>query len=360
MAEFFETLNYSSVNEDWRTEAAALQVGSGDRVLCVTGSGDRPLDLLALGPRAVVAIDRNPAQTALLRLKVEAMRQLPFEGYAAFLGLHAAEPRWRLEVFDLLAPDLGASRAFWERQRRIVADGVLYAGRWERHHRRLSRLARLTRPKAISELFGFEDLQSQRQFLAERWDTRFWRKTYDVLCSPWLARTLFGDPAFYAHVGMPVGDFIYRRMLASLERTLARENFMVSLALRGTLSPLDLPPSLTPDGVELIRGRLDRLEIVTDDLFTHLESGETGRYSRFSLSDVPSFLTQAQFECLLGGVLRAGLPGARFCIRQFLTRQSFPASAAERLVREPALEKQLQEEDHAFAYDFIVGAIRAV
>src|SRR3989337_2234761 len=44
---FFKTLNYASVNEDWRTEAEALRPGPEDTVLCVTGSGDRPLDLLA-------------------------------------------------------------------------------------------------------------------------------------------------------------------------------------------------------------------------------------------------------------------------------------------------------------------------
>jgi S-adenosylmethionine-diacylglycerol 3-amino-3-carboxypropyl transferase len=357
MANFFHTLNYSSVNEDWRTEAAALQIGPRDHVLCVTGSGDRPLDLLALGPERVVAIDRNPAQTALLRLKIAALRELPFDDYACFLGLRPAEPSWRLGVFTQLAPGLGGDLEFWGRHRAALRSGVLYAGRWERHHRRLSRLARLSRGRAIAQLFELEDLEDQRAFLARRWDTWWWRRTHDFLCSPWLARVFFGDPAFYEHVGARVGKFLYDRMMASLGRTLARENFMVCLALKGTLAPEDLPPYLTPGGARIIRERLDRLEIVSEDLFAHLHSEERGRYSRFSLSDVPSFLNQAQFENLLEGVLHAGSPGARFCIRQFLTRQSFPAKAAERLVREPALERRLAEEDHAFAYDFMVGTI---
>jgi S-adenosylmethionine-diacylglycerol 3-amino-3-carboxypropyl transferase len=354
---FFGTLNYSSVNEDWRTEAAALQAGPGDSVLCVTGSGCRALDLLALGPARVVAIDRNPAQTALLRLKVAALRQLPFDEYAAFLGLRKAAPRWRLEVLSSLAPHLGDAAAFWQRHQGAVASGVLYAGRWERHYRRLARLARLSRPRAIEELFDCADLERQREFVARRWDSWWWRRTYDVLCSPALSRAGFGDPAFYEHVGVRVGAFLYGRMLASLQRTLARENFMVSLALKGALTPLDLPPCLTPEGAEVIRARLDRLELVTDDLFEHLHSPQGRRYSRFSLSDVPSFLGQAPFEHLLDGVSRAALPGARFCIRQFLTRQQFPDRLSHTLVREPALERRLALEDHAFAYDFLVGSV---
>lgn len=357
MPSFFETLNYSSVNEDWRTEAAALQLRPSDHVLCVTGSGARPLDLLALGPERVTAIECNPAQAALLRLKMAALQALTFDEYAAFLGLTPAEPKWRLSVLARLAPELEQCAVFWQRQRASVAKGVLYAGRWERHYRRVSRLARLVRPQRIHALFECSDLQSQRVLLASHWDTWWWRKTYDVLCSPIVARVLFGDPAFYAHVRVTVGRFIYERMLASLRHTLARENFMVSLALRGTLTPLDLPPHLTRDGARTIRERLTRLELVTGNVVEHLQAEEPPHYSRFSLSDVPSFLTQTQFERLLDGVVRAGMPGARFCIRQFLTRQTIPQSLQEQVVRETALEQRLAQEDHAFAYDFIVGTV---
>ena len=80
-------LAYSSVNEDWRTEAAALRLAPDARVLCVTGSGARPLDLLAVTPARVVAIDVNAAQNHLLELRVGAMRALQFDAYTAFLGL---------------------------------------------------------------------------------------------------------------------------------------------------------------------------------------------------------------------------------------------------------------------------------
>jgi S-adenosylmethionine:diacylglycerol 3-amino-3-carboxypropyl transferase len=38
-ATFFETLNYSSVNEDWRTETAALSPGSGSAVSVAPQTG---------------------------------------------------------------------------------------------------------------------------------------------------------------------------------------------------------------------------------------------------------------------------------------------------------------------------------
>jgi S-adenosylmethionine-diacylglycerol 3-amino-3-carboxypropyl transferase len=234
---------------------------------------------------------------------------------------------------------------------------LLYQGRWERFFRLGSWAARLVRSRKVRALFAFDDIEAQRRFVRQRWETPFWRWLYDVFLSRFVLERFLGDPAFFLHVGVPPGRFVRERMTASLERVLARENFMVSLTLRGRLAPLDLPPRLTPEGAGRIRERLGRLTIATGDVVDHLETVAPGTYSRLSLSDVPSYLSQQGFERLLAGVARASAPGARFCIRLFLSRPQFPDRFARVLVREPALEQHLAEEDHAFAYDFIVGRV---
>ncbi len=357
MRRFESTLNYSSVNEDWRTEARALRIGASDTVLAITGGG-RPLDLLALGPASVVGIDFVPAQSALLELEVAALRTLPFEPYAAFLGLTRSSRRERRRTLRRLLPALSdPARAFWESSSGLAERGVLYQGRWERFFRLGSWVARLVRPGKVRTLFGFEDLQAQRLFVRRRWETRFWRWLYDVFLSRLVLERVLGDPAFFRHVAVPAGRFVRERMDASLERVLARESFMMSLTLRGRLAPLDLPPRLAPEGAARIRERLDRLAIATGDVVEHLERVARGTYTRLSLSDVPSYLSQEGFERLLGAIARSCAPGARFCIRLFLSRPIFPERFASVLVREPELEQRLAEEDHAFAYDFIVGHV---
>ena len=357
MSRFGSTLNYSSVNEDWRTEARALAVGPGDRVLAITGGG-RPLDLLLPGPERVVAIDAVPAQSALLELEAAAMRSLAYDSYAAFLGLTPATRAERRQVLDNLLAGLGTeARAFWSAHRRMVERGVLFQGRWERFFRLGSMVGRLVRPGKIRQLFAFEDLEAQRAFVREHWDTAAWSWLHDAFLSRVVLLSVLGDPAFHAHVAVRPGRFVRERMKESLLSVLARENFMVSLTLRGRLAALDLPPRLTPEGVAAIRERLERLEIVTGDVIAHLEEVAPGTYTRFSLSDVPSYLSQKDFERLLDALARAGAPGARFCIRLFLSRPRFPERHAAVLVREPDLERRLAKEDHAFAYDFIVGRL---
>ncbi len=356
---FFKDLNYSSCNEDWRTEAEALRVGPDDRVLCVTGSGDRPLNLLLARPASVTAIDLNPAQNHLLRLKISAMRCLPYDEYCQFLGL--ADTNRREELFAPVRQDLEPeSNEFWGKHRRLIRAGVLYQGRWERHFRRLARLSALLRRHAIRQLFSFDRLEEQRRFVRTRWDRPWWRLMYQVTCSRPCSRVLFRDPAFYRHVlpRMSVGGYLYDAMLASLDRCLARKNFMLSLVFRGRLSEEDLPPYLSGAGFDPIRRQLGKISIVTAELVGFLRAAPPGAFTRFSLSDVPSFLDQSGFEKLLVALVHAAAPGSRFCIRQFLSGHAFPAALQSTLACDERLERRLRSEDHSFAYRFLVGEVR--
>lgn len=355
---FFRTLNYSSVNEDWRTEVAGLRLHDGARVLCVTGSGDRPLNLLAAASAKIVAIDLNRTQNNLLWLKATALRRLPFGKYAAFLGLTPAEPAWREGTLDQLAPHLPPDvRAFWNAHRRMLSPGVLYQGRFERHFRRVSRVARLLRPRDIDTLFAFADLEAQRRFVEERWDRQYWRLASRLALSPICSRLFLRDPAYFAHVAVPVGKTLFERMRRALLQTLARDNFMMSLVLRGELSLSDLPPYLTAGGCERIRERLDLLEVVEADLIALLETPAARKFTHFSLSDVPSYVSESDFYRLVTGAVRCAAPGARVVIRQFLTRYGLPDALARNFVREPELEAELAAEDRSFGYEFIVGTV---
>ena len=90
---FATSLNFTSSNEDGRTELAALALSPDDRVLCLTASGTRPLDLLLGDPGDILAIDINPAQNHLLRLKIAAFKTLSDDELYAYLGLEQTADR---------------------------------------------------------------------------------------------------------------------------------------------------------------------------------------------------------------------------------------------------------------------------
>lgn len=352
-------LVYSSFNEDWRTERRALRIGPTDRVLCITGAGDRPVHLLLDDPAEVVAVDNNPFQNHLLDLKRVAMITFDYETYAGFLGLTPCAGRGRL--FEQLEPALSEeARAWWRRRRASIDAGVLYQGSWERHYcGTLAPLAGLLRGRAIRRLFDFEDLQAQQRFVREEWDRPWWRWTLRVLCSRMLLRlSLTPSCAATLDPRLNVGRYVHESMLNTLTNTLARENFMLSMTFRGRLSEHDLPPSLSPDAFEHLKSRLSLIQVHTGDVIDLLERVPAGRFTRFSLSDLPSYLDRSRLDQLLEAMVQAAAPGARFCIRQSLTGYDLPGRFAGVLVREPEVEEQLRLEDRCFVYRFWVGTVR--
>jgi S-adenosylmethionine-diacylglycerol 3-amino-3-carboxypropyl transferase len=157
---------------------------------------------------------------------------------------------------------------------------------------------------------------------------------------------------------MNLGKYIFEGMKQYLENYLARESFMLSLMFRGRLDEYDLPPYLDRDCLQKIIKRMDKVEIRTENILEFMETVEENSFTKFSLSDVPSFLDQEMFERLLDGIVRSGAPGARFCIRQFLTDHVIPDRFETTVVREPKLEERLSKRDRSFAYRFIVGRVK--
>ncbi|MCB1181280.1 MAG: DUF3419 family protein [Chlamydiia bacterium] len=358
MADFFHRLSYSFGNEDWITENKALRLKPEDRALCITASGDRPLHLLLTECDTVQSIDANPIQNALLNLKAVAIAALSTDEYLAFLGL--AAHRDRLGVFRQLAPQLASETvAYFSRHKGVIRRGIIYEGSMEKWSRRLSRILRLLRHKKVKKFFTFNDLEEQKKFVEEEWDCRAWRAAFNIALHPKISRLFINDPGLYEYVdaSIHIGPYIRKRLEASMKRHLLKENPLLSLIFKGRVEPEGLPPYLTSAGVEKIRKQIDRLQFKTVDLLSHLKNSEGHLYDCFSLSDVASYISKKDFREVIHEIFRTARPGARFCIRQFLSCHAIPKPLTSHFIREPELEKELENLDKCFVYRFMVGTI---
>lgn len=355
---FFSRLSYSLGNEDWETEHKALKIQPDHRVLTITASGDRPLHLLLSECKEIVTLDANPIQNFLLELKSHALKHLDYQDYIAFLGGVPSQDREK--TLHTLVESLDDSSAeFWLQNKKMVTKGILFQGVAERYACKMSYLARIVQGRKIQQLFEFEDLDKQRDYVKKNWNGFWLKKVVDLALHPKVSRILFDDPSLYAHIdsSFQPGTYFYEKLKSCLQQHLARKNFFVSLFLRGYFTEEAFPPYLTQEGSQIIKERLDRLTILTQNVIDYLESAPSESFDRFSLSDVASLLPYNQFKRLLNEVYRTAKPGARFCIRQFLSKYTVPDELAPHFQREPELEKQLEIEDRCFLYHFLVGKI---
>jgi S-adenosylmethionine-diacylglycerol 3-amino-3-carboxypropyl transferase len=358
MDDFFSRLSYSFGNEDWKTEQAALKIQPKDKVLCITASGDRPLNLLMNECSEIVSIDANPIQNYLLDLKMAAMQLFPHDRYLSFLGVKKNQQR--LNDFKHLLPFLEKdSAAFWKKNQKMIEKGVLYQGTIEKFTKLTAKIMGIVRHKTIKKLFSFNDLNEQRQFVKEHWDKKWWKKTFELILNPSISKFFIHDPGLVnVATAIHPGTYIYERILDMLNQCLANENLLFSLIFQGYVPQAAFSPYLTHEGTQVIKTRLDRLTINTGEIVQYLESIKEPTFDCFSLSDIASYMDHSHFVRLLNAVRAIAKPGARFCIRQFLSSQKMPDELSPFFERDYDLEKRLEQQDKCFIYRFTTGSIK--
>jgi S-adenosylmethionine-diacylglycerol 3-amino-3-carboxypropyl transferase len=356
---FAQKINYSSSNEDTRSELKALDIGHEDVVLTITGSGSRSLELLISRPKKIISIDMNPLQNFLLELKISAIKNLPYDEYLEFLGVR--ESAERIFIYQRLRSELSAeAKNYWDGQSASIKRGIIYQGRWERYFKTLSLIVRLFRGKKIKQLFSFTDLQEQIAFCQTSWNTKSWRKFILFVCRRFFWKYIFQDPGFYRYVprGFPVGDYIYRSLSKTLETYPARENHFFALLIHNKyINENYLPIHLHEKYYPLLKEYVSRIEVVTDSLQNFLVTLPENSIHKFSLSDISSYTSEEDFVAILESCVRAAAPEARFCLRHFLVKREIPENLKHKIELFTDLGRELEKLDMSYAFTFSVGKI---
>lgn len=362
-------LLYGACWEDLAIARTALQVPSGGLVVAIGSAGDNVIGLLLDDPRRVVAIDLNPAQTALIELKVAALRRAP-ENLAAFVGGvpgptgEIGDTRARLDRYEALRPVLSAGAVrHWDARPGAIETGVIHSGRFERYLAWFRRglLPVVPGRDAVRGMLAAQDVEEQRRLYRERWDSVAWRGLFRVFFSRRLLAAVGRDPAFFDQVtGGGVGAHFLARAIEGLTATPIQRNPFVTYILSGFYRIPDAAPAyLLPGHAASLAARADRVAVVTGSLLEALGELPDRAVDAFYLSDVFELVDQAGYEAILAEIARTGRPGARLCYWNNLVPRTRPVSMADRLSSETDLADRLHSLDRAFIYSrFVVETVR--
>lgn len=352
---------FSSCNEDSRSELQAFGSLARKRVFCVTAGGGRVLSLLLARPAEIWAVDLNPAQNYLLELKIAGMRALDHGAYLRFLGVRPC--RDRLATYQQLRPHLSAAaQLFFERQPALLDNGILLQGRLERYLRRAAVVLRLVQPLGTRRLFGCSELEEQRRLL-DRVDHPLFRFVAETLGRRTVLRLFSGDPGFYRHVprDVPLHREIVDGFMTHFRHHLARDNPLFQLVFFGRWTHESaLPPYLNAATYEQAQAALrdTRLVMVTNTVAGALAGTGPDAVDAFSLSDISSYLDDAEHAELFDAVLRVARPGAKLCSRSNIVHRPLTPAQASRIERDRALEARLAVSDHSCVHKFLIGTVR--
>jgi len=313
------------------------------------------LSYLTADPARITAVDLSRAHVALNRLKLAAASRLPsWQAYHRFFA--EADDAANVAAYDrLIAPHLDtASRVYWE-GRTIHGLGRRRISIFARNaykHGVLGRFIGLAH--AVAHLHGVrprdllkaESLAEQRRFFEEalsplfdkpmvRWATDSRLSLYGLGIPPAQYEALAG--------GRSMGAVLRERVERLACGFSLQDNYFTWQAFgRGYgRDEAPLPPYLRREQFELVRARVDRVDVRLTSITDHLAASPASSCDRYVLLDAQDWMTDLQLNALWQQITRTARPGARVIFRTAAEPSLLPGRLAPDLLAQWRYEEPL-------------------
>ncbi len=325
----FSQIRYAQCWEDADVLLKGLDVQPGNACLSICSAGDNTLSLLTKDPARVIAVDLSRAQIACLQLRISAYRALEHSELLELIGSRQSERR--LELFRKcrdkggLPPD---AAEFWNAHHEQINCGIGDAGKFEAYFRLFRRrvLPLVHRREAVKELLRERAPGERHRFYDETWNTRRWRLLFRVFFSRFVMARLGRDPSFFKYVEGSVSDRILERARYALRELDPSANPYLHWILTGTHGSA-LPLALRAENFEVIRSRVDRVEIHLGSIESWLDANSRRlTLDRFNLSDIFEYMSESSTETLLRRLASASRVGGRLLYWNMLAPRQRPES----------------------------------
>lgn len=357
----FRDILYAQCWEDPSLDRAAFRIQNHDVVFTVTSGGCNALTFLLDNPRKVVALDINPCQNHLLRLKIAAFKRLTHGEILELFGIRQSGRR--VELYEKIRTDLNDEcRVYWDHQESKLRQGIIHAGRFERYMKILRFWVRmLVGEDTIEAFFTVRTPQERFVLYRERWETIFWL----LFTRLFLSRTvmsLFFDRAFFEQLGsrFSFGKHFAGKTRHALTELPVRENYFLSYILLGRYYNEEaVPPYLRREHYKTIRRRVDRIEIVTDSCEHFFSVMPKNSITKFNFTNIFEWMSPERCEGLLRDTIRVAENGAILTYRNLLVPRSSPDGLRTWIKPLASLAESLFTEDLSFIYNrYVVESIQ--
>ena len=346
-------IRYAQVWEDSELLTRGLDIQPDDRVLSIGSSGDNAFALLLQEPEAVVAVDLNPAQTALIELKMAAIRNLDYDGFLSLLGLATSQPARAL--YDEIKGELPEyARVFWDRNPAIIDEGIVNHGRLEQYFGALVKTCfePYVESGALDTFCKLDDPATQATRFDEIFADPKIRQTFVQYTGPERLAKEGRDPAQLKFVTMEeVGEFFFERFKTVATTIPMRGNFYMHQFFLGSYLERDtVADYLRAENYERLRSLLPRLEVLLAPIDQPVRDRPEGYFNKANLSDLFEYLSEEQTSDILGVMADRFRPQGRIAYWNLLVPRCRPESLCAKLNRLDTLAASLHKEDRAFFY----------
>jgi S-adenosylmethionine-diacylglycerol 3-amino-3-carboxypropyl transferase len=347
------TIHYSQCWEDPETLLEALEVNSDDDVLSIGSGGDNSFALLLKKPRSITVVDSNAAQLYLIDLKIKAIQHFTYNEFIGFLGV--TECSHRIELYNrirtLLSPD---TMKYWDKKSEYIFTGVIHTGKFDKFFSLFRKrvLPLIHRQDTVLKFLSCNNIKDQKDFYQNVWCNRRWRFLLRVFFSKFVMGHLGRDPSFYEHVNRSTtSDQILQRTNHGLSEVDISTNFFAEFILSGKYSnSSNMPPYLLESNFDYLKKHCDKIKLIQGTVTEYISSLKPGAVSKFNLSDIFEYMSQRQFENVLGNIAGVSRVGSRIAFWTLFINKTIPDKFRGKFRSEDDLSKYLYYQSRTFFY----------
>jgi S-adenosylmethionine-diacylglycerol 3-amino-3-carboxypropyl transferase len=355
---FFKKVAYSTCWEDFEIIKKALRIKKGENIITITSAGCNTLNFLLKNPDKIISVDFNPNQNYILELKIKAIKYLNYNEFLELLGI--VDSKIRIDHYKKIRDHLSKkSQFFWNNKLKFIKIGITYNGRQERYIHSIGQYLRyLKGEKILINFLKTKNMKEQKNYFKKyikdfSWDLYFniiYNKPVMMLAKDKLVFNQIKDKDFHKK--------FRRRVEDAATRIPARNNPFMSFALLGYyLNQNYYPDYLKKKNFDLLKKRIDHIEIKTGPIQDILSGLPSNYIDKFNLSNVLDWTTKNQFKDIILDLKRVGKEGSRFCYLNTLMKRHIPKIEGIKSYKKEA--NKLLKQDKAFLYEnFEIGEIK--
>lgn len=356
---FFKKIAYSTCWEDFKLVKKGLKLKEGDKLLSISSAGCNILNALLCKPKKVLAIDINPNQLHLLKLKIVAIKNLEHHQFIELLGVTPSEKR--ITIYKNIRKELNEeTKKFWDKNVKLIEEGITYNGRQERYIKLLGKYVRFLKgEEKIKNLVTTPTVKEQLEYFNKNIKDFSWNLFYDlVYCKP--VMIVVKDKLVFNQVKSDSYGKRFRERVEDFFRHVpVKNNPFSSLALLGYyLNENYYPEYLKQQNFNLLKENVDKIRIKKGSIQDILHGLNENCYNKFNLSNVLDWISKEKFKETLKELVRVGEKNARFCYFNTLMKRTIPRNISDIKSHKEKAKKLLQQ-DRAFLYEnFEIGEIK--
>lgn len=358
----FSLIRYSQCWEDTEVLLSGLDIREGDICLGIASAGDNVFSMLTKSPEKIIAIDISFPQLALVKLKIEGIKQFSHEEMLFFVGVTNGNPERRLEMYEGLRGELpNKIKEYWDFNRDAIRIGINHMGKFEKFFKIFrNRILPMVHPKKrIDKLLENKSLPERQEFYNRKWCNLRWKLMFKLFFSNYVVGRLGRDKEFFRYAQGDISKVMIKRSEYALCHLNPYENPYISYILKGNYSPDCLPYFLRKENYSIMKENIGKIEVVEESLEEYLNRTDL-KIDKFNLSDIFEYMSQENYEKLMDKIYDAASSKGKIAYWNLIVPRNseiknFGKGKFERL---SPLDSVLHRRDKTFFYtDFVVEKV---